>query len=589
MALWLVIILSMILLFGIFSQSQTGRKELNFSEFLARVEQGEVAEVELRGSAITGKLKDGTPFQTYAAEDPELVPSLRKQGVVISAKPVEQTPWWSLVLNWLPMLLFIGVWVFFMRQMQGGGAKALSFGKARARLLTEKQNRVTFADVAGVDEAKEELQEIIEFLKDPQKFQKLGGRIPKGVLLMGPPGTGKTLLARAIAGEANVPFFSISGSDFVEMFVGVGASRVRDLFEQGKKHAPCIIFMDEIDAVGRHRGAGLGGGHDEREQTLNQLLVEMDGFESNEGVILIAATNRPDVLDPALLRPGRFDRQVVVARPDIRGREEILKVHVKKIPLAPDVGLAVLARGTPGFSGADLANLVNEAALLAARGDKKFVEMKDFESAKDKVLMGVERKSLILSEEERRATAYHEGGHALVAKLIPGTDPIHKVTIIPRGRALGITQQLPMDEKHNYHREYLLNNIAILMGGRVAEELVLGHMSTGAGNDLERATDLARKMVCEWGMSEKLGPLTFGKREEMIFLGKEIAQHQDYSEQTAQEIDQEVRRFVIEAYERAKELAKSRIGALHALAASLLEREVLEGPEIDVIITGAPA
>jgi len=589
MALWLVIILSMILLFGIFSQSQTGRKELNFSEFLARVEQGEVAEVELRGSAITGKLKDGTPFQTYAAEDPELVPSLRKQGVVISAKPVEQTPWWSLVLNWLPMLLFIGVWVFFMRQMQGGGAKALSFGKARARLLTEKQNRVTFADVAGVDEAKEELQEIIEFLKDPQKFQKLGGRIPKGVLLMGPPGTGKTLLARAIAGEANVPFFSISGSDFVEMFVGVGASRVRDLFEQGKKHAPCIIFMDEIDAVGRHRGAGLGGGHDEREQTLNQLLVEMDGFESNEGVILIAATNRPDVLDPALLRPGRFDRQVVVARPDIRGREEILKVHVKKIPLAPDVDLAILARGTPGFSGADLANLVNEAALLAAREDKKFVERKDFESAKDKVLMGVERKSLILSEEERRATAYHEAGHALVARLIPGTDPIHKVTIIPRGRALGITQQLPMDEKHNYHREYLLDNITILMGGRVAEELVLGHMSTGAGNDLERATDLARKMVCEWGMSEKLGPLTFGKREEMIFLGKEIAQHQDYSEQTAQEIDQEVRRFVIEAYERAKELAKSRIGALHALAASLLEREVLEGPEIDVIITGAPA
>jgi len=589
MALWLVIILSMILLFGIFSQSQTGRKELNFSEFLARVEQGEVAEVELKGSAITGKLKDGTPFQTYAAEDPELIPSLRKQGVVISAKPVEQTPWWSLVLNWLPMLLFIGVWVFFMRQMQGGGAKALSFGKARARLLTEKQNRVTFADVAGVDEAKEELEEIIEFLKDPQKFQKLGGRIPKGVLLMGPPGTGKTLLARAIAGEANVPFFSISGSDFVEMFVGVGASRVRDLFEQGKKHAPCIIFMDEIDAVGRHRGAGLGGGHDEREQTLNQLLVEMDGFESNEGVILIAATNRPDVLDPALLRPGRFDRQVIVARPDIRGREEILKVHVKKIPLAPDVDLAILARGTPGFSGADLANLVNEAALLAAREDKKFVERKDFESAKDKVLMGVERKSLILSEEERRATAYHEAGHALVAKLIPGTDPIHKVTIIPRGRALGITQQLPMDEKHNYHREYLLDNITILMGGRVAEELVLGHMSTGAGNDLERATDLARKMVCEWGMSEKLGPLTFGKREEMIFLGKEIAQHQDYSEQTAQEIDQEVRRFVIEAYERAKELAKSRIGALHALAAALLEREVLEGPEIDVIITGAPA
>jgi cell division protease FtsH len=487
------------------------------------------------------------------------------------------------------MLLFIGVWIFFMRQMQGGGAKALSFGKARARLLTEKQNRVTFADVAGVEEAKVELLEIIDFLKDPQKFQKLGGRIPKGVLLMGPPGTGKTLLARAIAGEANVPFFSISGSDFVEMFVGVGASRVRDLFEQGKKHAPCIIFMDEIDAVGRHRGAGLGGGHDEREQTLNQLLVEMDGFESNDGVILIAATNRPDVLDPALLRPGRFDRQVVVARPDVRGREEILKVHIKKIPLAEDVNLAVLARGTPGFSGADLANLVNEAALLAARENKKLVEMKDFENSKDKVLMGVERKSLILSEEERRATAYHEAGHALVAKLLPGSDPIHKVTIIPRGRALGITQQLPMDEKHNYHREYLLNNISILMGGRVAEELVLDQISTGAGNDLERATELARKMVCEWGMSDKLGPLTFGKKEEMIFLGKEIAQHQDYSEQTAQEIDKEVRRFVMEAYQRARELVKSRIAVLHALAAALLEREVLEGPEIDVIVNAAPA
>jgi cell division protease FtsH len=589
MALWLVIGLSMVLLFNIFTQSQPGEKELIFSDFIARVEQREVAEVTLKGSDVRGRLTDGTLFRTYAAEDPELVPTLRRLGVRIAARPVEQNPWYNVVLSWLPMLLFIGVWVFFMRQMQGGGAKALSFGKARARLLTEKQNRVTFADVAGVEEAKEELEEIIDFLKDPQKFQKLGGRIPKGVLLMGPPGTGKTLLARAIAGEANVPFFSISGSDFVEMFVGVGASRVRDLFEQGKKHAPCIIFMDEIDAVGRHRGAGLGGGHDEREQTLNQLLVEMDGFESNDGVILIAATNRPDVLDPALLRPGRFDRQVVVARPDVRGREEILKVHVKKIPLAADVELAVLARGTPGFSGADLANLVNEAALLAARENKKFVEMKDFENAKDKVLMGVERKSLILSEEERRATAYHEAGHALVAKLIPGTDPIHKVTIIPRGRALGITQQLPMDEKHNYHREYLLNNIAILMGGRVAEELVLGQVSTGAGNDLERATDLARKMVCEWGMSEKLGPLTFGKREEMIFLGKEIAQHQDYSEQTAQEIDLEVRRFVIDAYERAKELVKSRIGALHALAAALLEREVLEGPEIDVVIAGAPA
>lgn len=589
MALWLVIGLSMILLFNIFNQSQPVEKELIFSEFIAQVERGEVAEVTLKGSDIRGRLTDGTLFHTFAPEDPELVPSLRKQGVRIAARPVEQNPWYNILLSWLPMLLFIGVWIFFMRQMQGGGAKALSFGKARARLLSEKQNRVTFADVAGVEEAKEELEEIIDFLKDPQKFQKLGGRIPKGVLLMGPPGTGKTLLARAIAGEANVPFFSISGSDFVEMFVGVGASRVRDLFDQGKKHAPCIIFMDEIDAVGRHRGAGLGGGHDEREQTLNQLLVEMDGFESNDGVILIAATNRPDVLDPALLRPGRFDRQVVVARPDVRGREEILKVHVKRIPLGADVELAVLARGTPGFSGADLANLVNEAALLAAREEKKFVEMKDFESAKDKVLMGVERKSLILSEEERRATAYHEAGHALVAKLIPGTDPIHKVTIIPRGRALGITQQLPMDEKHNYHREYLLNNIAILMGGRVAEELVLGQISTGAGNDLERATDLARKMVCEWGMSEKMGPLTFGKKEEMVFLGREIAQHQDYSEQTAQEIDQEVRRFVMDAYDRAREVVKSRIEALHALAAALLEREVLEGREVDGIVTGALA
>ncbi|MFQ5989029.1 MAG: ATP-dependent zinc metalloprotease FtsH [Candidatus Methylomirabilales bacterium] len=589
LALWLVIGLSMILLFNIFNQGQPVKKELIFSEFIELVDRGEVDEVTLKGSDIQGRLKDGTLFRTYAAEDPELVPTLRKQGVRIAAKPVEQNPWWNVLLSWLPMLLFIGVWIFFMRQMQGGGAKALSFGKARARLLTEKQNRVTFADVAGVEEAKGELQEIIEFLKDPQKFQKLGGRIPKGVLLMGPPGTGKTLLARAIAGEANVPFFTISGSDFVEMFVGVGASRVRDLFEQGKKHAPCIIFMDEIDAVGRHRGAGLGGGHDEREQTLNQLLVEMDGFESNDGVILIAATNRPDVLDPALLRPGRFDRQVIVARPDVRGREEILRVHIKKIPLAEDVDLAVLSRGTPGFSGADLANLVNEAALLAARENKKFVEMKDFENSKDKVLMGVERKSLILSEEERRATAYHEAGHALVAKLIPGSDPIHKVTIIPRGRALGITQQLPMDEKHNYHREYLLNNIAILMGGRVAEELVLAQMSTGAGNDLERATELARKMVCEWGMSEKLGPLTFGKKEEMVFLGKEIAQHQDYSEQTAQEIDKEVRRFVMEAYDRAKELVKSRMGTLHALAGALLEREVLEGPEIDVIVSAAPA
>ncbi len=589
LALWLVIGLSMILLFNIFNQGQQVKKEMIFSEFIEYVDKGEVAEVTLTGSDIQGRLADGTVFRTYAPEDPDLVPNLRKQGVRISAKPTEQNPWWNVLLSWLPMLVFIGVWIFFMRQMQGGGTKALSFGKARARLLTEKQNRITFTDVAGVEEAKEELQEIIEFLKDPQKYQKLGGRIPKGVLLMGPPGTGKTLLARAIAGEASVPFFSISGSDFVEMFVGVGASRVRDLFEQGKKHAPCIIFMDEIDAVGRHRGAGLGGGHDEREQTLNALLVEMDGFESNEGVILIAATNRPDVLDPALLRPGRFDRQVIVGRPDIRGREEILKVHIKKIPLDDDVDLAILARGTPGFSGADLANLVNEAALLAARENKQLVQMKDFESSKDKVLMGVERKSLILSEEERRATAYHEAGHALVAKLIPGSDPIHKVTIIPRGRALGVTTQLPIDEKHNYHRDFLMDNIAILMGGRVAEELVFSWISTGAGNDLERATELARKMVCEWGMSDKMGPLTFGKKEEMIFLGREIAQHQDYSEETAQQIDREVRRFVTDAYERAKELVKSRLEALHSLATALLEREVLEGPEIDGIVNAAPA
>jgi cell division protease FtsH len=587
LALWLVIGLIMVLVFNIFNQSQPLERELIFSDLMTKVEKGEVLEVVVRGPDIRGKLADGTAFRTFAAEDPELIPALRKRGIRITAKPVDGNPWYNIVLSWLPMLLFIGVWIFFMRQMQGGGAKALSFGKSRARLMSDKQNKVTFADVAGVDEAKEELQEIIEFLKDPQKFQKLGGRIPKGVLLMGPPGTGKTLLARAIAGEANVPFFSISGSDFVEMFVGVGASRVRDLFEQGKKHAPCIIFMDEIDAVGRHRGAGLGGGHDEREQTLNQLLVEMDGFESNDGVILVAATNRPDVLDPALLRPGRFDRQVVVGRPDVKGREGILRVHTKKIPLAPDVDMSVLARGTPGFSGADLANLVNEGALLAARQNKKLVEMKDFEEAKDKVLMGVERRSIAISDHERRVTAYHEAGHALVAKLLPGTDPIHKVTIIPRGRALGVTQQLPVDEKHNYPRDFLLNEIAILMGGRVAEEVVLGSVTTGAGNDIERATELARKMVCEWGMSEKMGPLTFGKREEMIFLGREIAQHQDYSEQTAIEIDQEVRRMILENYEKARMVIKSRLEALHALASALLEHEVLDGPQIDAILNGA--
>jgi len=590
LALWLVIGLIMVLVFNIFNQSQPMQKELIFSDFMTKVERGEVGEVTIKGSEITGRLTDNTVFRTYTADDKDMIALLRRQGVKITAKPVDGNPlWMQALVSWLPMLLFIGVWIFFMRQMQGGGAKALSFGKSRARLLSDKQNKVTFADVAGVDEAKEELQEIIEFLKDPQKFQKLGGRIPKGVLLMGPPGTGKTLLARAIAGEANVPFFSISGSDFVEMFVGVGASRVRDLFEQGKKNAPCIIFMDEIDAVGRHRGAGLGGGHDEREQTLNQLLVEMDGFESNDGVILIAATNRPDVLDPALLRPGRFDRQVVVARPDVRGREGILKVHTKKIPLGPDVDLQVLARGTPGFSGADLANLVNEGALLAARANKKFVEMSDFENAKDKVLMGVERKSLVVSAKERKITAYHEAGHALVAKLLPGTDPIHKVTIIPRGRALGVTQQLPAEDKHNYSKEYLLNDIAILYGGRIAEEIVFGlpEVTTGAMNDIERATELARKMVCEWGMSERMGPLQFGKREEMIFLGREIAQHQDYSEQTAMEIDREVRRFIMENYERAKEIVQGHQEKLHRLAEALLEREVLDGPEIDRLVSGA--
>ncbi|MBZ0158529.1 ATP-dependent zinc metalloprotease FtsH [Candidatus Methylomirabilis sp.] len=590
LALWLVIGLIMVLVFNIFSQNQPQEKEMIFSDFMTKVTKGEVTEVVVRGADIKGKLTNGEIFRTYAPDDKDMISELRQKGVRISAKPVDGNPWYvNMLLSWLPMLLFIGVWVFFMRQMQGGGAKALSFGKSRARLLSDKQSKVTFADVAGADEAKEELQEIIEFLKDPPKFQKLGGRIPKGVLLMGPPGTGKTLLARAIAGEANAPFFSISGSDFVEMFVGVGASRVRDLFEQGKKHAPCIIFMDEIDAVGRHRGAGLGGGHDEREQTLNQLLVEMDGFESNDGVILVAATNRPDVLDPALLRPGRFDRQVVVARPDLRGREGILRVHTKKIPLDVDVDLMLLARGTPGFSGADLANLVNEAALLAARKNKKTVCMTDFEHSKDKVLMGVERKSIVISEEERKLTAFHEAGHTLVAKVLPGTDPIHKVTIIPRGRALGMTQQLPIGEKHNYAKEYLFNEIAIMMGGRVAEELVFGQITTGAGNDIERATDLARKMVCEWGMSEKLGPLTFGKREEMIFLGREIAQHQDYSEQTAVEIDREVKQIVMTNYDKAKTLIIERIGILHALANALLETEVLDGFQIDAIVNGAAA
>jgi cell division protease FtsH len=590
LALWMVIGLVVVLLFQAFGNfSDKTPSDSNYSDFLRDVDAGTVQSVTIRGNLVTGKKKDGTEFRTYVVESQDFVKLLRDRNVKISVRPVDQNPWYmSLLISWFPMILFIGVWIFFMRQMQGGGAKALSFGKARARLISEKHNKVTFSDVAGVDEAKEELREIIEFLKDPQKFQKLGGKIPKGVLLVGPPGTGKTLLAKAIAGEANVPFFSISGSDFVEMFVGVGASRVRDLFEQGKKHAPCIIFMDEIDAVGRHRGAGLGGGHDEREQTLNQLLVEMDGFETNEGVILIAATNRPDVLDPALLRPGRFDRQVVVPRPDVKGREEILRVHARRIPLGPDVDLKVLSRGTPGFSGADLANLVNEAALLAARQSKKLVEMIDFESAKDKVLMGVERRSMIISEDEKRTIAYHEAGHTLVAHTLPGADPVHKVTIIPRGRALGLTQQLPADDKYNYSRDYLMNRITILLGGRAAEEMVLQQQTTGAGDDLEKATEMARKMVCEWGMSEKLGPLTFGKREEHIFLGREFARQQDYSEETAVLIDAEVKQIVLDSATRARSILEEQIAKLHRLAKALLEHESLDAEEITRVLAVEP-
>ena len=589
LALWIVVGLFMILLFNLFNTtSRPIEDEIIFSDFMVKTEKGEVSEVTIREQYISGILKDGTKFKTYTANDPDLVKTLRKEGVRITAKPPEAPPWYmTFLMTWGPFILFIGLWVFFMRQMQMGGNKALSFGKSKARLLSEEKKKVTFADVAGVEEAKAEVEEIIEFLKDPPKFQKLGGRIPKGVLIIGPPGTGKTLLAKAIAGEAGVPFFSISGSDFVEMFVGVGASRVRDLFEQGKKNAPCIIFIDEIDAVGRHRGAGLGGGHDEREQTLNQLLVEMDGFETTEGVILIAATNRPDVLDPALLRPGRFDRQITVGRPDVRGRGEVLKVHTKKIPLDKDVRLEVIARGTPGFAGADLENLVNEAALLAARRSKDVVQMEDFEDAKDKVLMGVERKSLVLTEEEKKVTAYHEAGHTLIAKLIPGTDPIHKVTIIPRGRAMGVTMQLPTDDRHNYQKEFLYNTIAIMMGGRVAEELVLKHMTTGAGNDIERATDLARKMVCEWGMSEKMGPQTFGKKEQEIFLGREISQHRDYSEHTAIEIDREVKRLIVENYDRAKKMITENMKALKALAEALLEKETLDAKEIEKIVQEA--
>ena len=585
--LWFFIAAIAILLFNSFTP-QGAHKEIVYSEFLEAVEQGRVASVTIKGDKVTGRFTDGRPFKTVLPADPEVVPLLRSKGVRIAAKSDETPFLQSFLISWVPILVLIGMWIFFMRQMQAGGGKAFSFGKSRARMFTKDDGkRVTFKDVAGIEESKEEVREIIEFLKDPSRFTKLGGRIPKGVLLVGPPGTGKTLLAKAIAGEADVPFLSISGSDFVEMFVGVGASRVRDLFAQAKKNAPCIVFIDEIDAVGRYRGAGLGGGHDEREQTLNQLLVEMDGFESNEGIIVIAATNRPDILDPALLRPGRFDRQVVVPLPDVKGREEILKVHTRNTPLAEDVDLGVIARSTPGFTGADLENLVNEAALLAARKGKDRVGMEEFEAAKDKVLMGTERKSMIISEEERRDTAYHEAGHALVAKLTPGSDPIHKVSIIPRGQALGITQQLPSDDRHIYSKDYLLANITTLMGGRAAEEVVLGHFTTGAGNDIERATEIARKMVCEWGMSEKLGPLAFGRREEQVFLGKELVMHKDYSEKTAQEIDEEVRRIVTECYERAKGLIEENLDALHRLAQALLERESLTGDEVEEILKEA--
>ena len=589
---WMVLVVVAVGVWNFSSKFQSPSKPVPFSDFMTDVETGKVEKVTITGQEIIGTFRadNKETFHTYAPAQYEgLANKLIAQGILVTAKEPTQSPWAQLLYSWAPILLLIGFWIFFMRQMQSGGNKALSFGKSKAKLSSSSQKKVTFKDVAGVDEAKEELQEIIEFLKEPQKFQKLGGRIPKGVLLMGPPGTGKTLLARAVAGEANVPFFSISGSDFVEMFVGVGASRVRDLFEQGKKNAPCIVFIDEIDAVGRHRGAGLGGGHDEREQTLNQLLVEMDGFESNEGVILVAATNRPDVLDPALLRPGRFDRRIVVNRPDVKGREGILTVHTRKIPMSDDVDVPVLARGTSGFSGADLANLVNEAALNAARYNRKTVRMIDFEFAKDKVLMGSERRSMIISDEEKKITAVHEAGHALLSVLLPHADDLHKVTIIPRGMALGLTQQLPVDEKHNYSRDYLIDQIAILLGGRIAEEITMqGAMTTGAGNDLERATELARRMVCEWGMSEAMGPLTFGKKEEQIFLGREIAQHQDYSEDTALKIDHEVKRFVTDNYERARGVLTQHKTSLEKVAAELLVREVLDGEQVRRIVAGLP-
>ncbi|HVT45484.1 MAG TPA: ATP-dependent zinc metalloprotease FtsH [Thermoanaerobaculia bacterium] len=587
--LWVVIIVLVFLLWSLFQTTKGATETVSFSAFMERVQANQVEKVVIRGNEIKGTTRPSAPegkkdFRLLAPPNyDDLVNVLMQNNVMIEAEEPRDNSFLTALMTWAPVLFLIGLWIFFMRQMQAGGNKALSFGKSKAKLLSGSAKKVTFKDVAGVDEAKVELQEIIEFLKDPQKFTKLGGKIPKGVLLMGPPGTGKTLLARAIAGEANAPFFSISGSDFVEMFVGVGASRVRDLFEQGKKNAPCIIFIDEIDAVGRHRGAGLGGGHDEREQTLNQLLVEMDGFESNDGVILVAATNRPDVLDPALLRPGRFDRRVVVDLPDLKGREGILRVHTRSTPLADDVDVSILARGTPGFSGADLANLVNEAALNAARYDKKKVQMVDFEFAKDKVLMGVERKSMVMSNREKRNTAYHEAGHTIVAAILPAADPLHKVTIIPRGRALGLTQQLPTEDKYSYSLRYVEAMLAVLMGGRVAEEIFLDEITTGAGNDIERATGLARKMVCEWGMSQ-LGPLSYGKKEEAIFLGREFAQHQDYSEATAREIDHEVKRIIDLAYKNAREIIESHRESLDKIARRLLEKETLDAAEVNAIL-----
>ncbi|WFS61315.1 ATP-dependent zinc metalloprotease FtsH [Pseudodesulfovibrio thermohalotolerans] len=591
LVIWAIIFILMVVLFNLFNQPPVPKDTPSYSEFLAMVDSGSVAQVKIQGQKIVGLKSSGEQFQTYAPEDPRMIETLISKGVEVKAEPPDESPWYmTLLLSWFPMILLIGVWIFFMRQMQGGGSGgrgAMSFGRSKARLVNEETAKVTFDDVAGVDEAKEELSEVVDFLREPRKFTRLGGRIPKGVLLVGGPGTGKTLLARAVAGEANVPFFSISGSDFVEMFVGVGASRVRDLFAQGKKNAPCLIFIDEIDAVGRQRGAGLGGGHDEREQTLNQLLVEMDGFESNEGVILVAATNRPDVLDPALLRPGRFDRQVVVPNPDLRGRERILKVHSRKTPLAPEVNLEIIAKGTPGFSGADLENLVNEAALGAAKLGKDRVDMDDFEEAKDKVMMGGrERRSMILSEEDKRTTAYHEGGHALVAKLLPGTDPVHKVSIIPRGRALGVTMQLPGEDRHNYSKQYLCNNMAVLMGGRVAEEVVLDQLTTGASNDIERATKTAHNMVCMWGMSDKLGPMSFGDNQEQVFLGRELIHNKNYGEETAKLIDSEVRRFVDEAYEKATAIIKDNREVLDAISMALLERETITGADIDLLMAG---